>query len=55
MISDGLIAYYRIREEFVKEGCSAYEATLLAYYSVIYSLKKELINYGLRDKIGNKE
>ena len=51
MISEGLIAYYRIREKYIKEGCSNYEATLLAYYSVLYSSKN---NYG-REKISNRD
>jgi len=37
MARDSLVAYYKIREEYIKEGCSNYEATLLAYYSIIRS------------------
>ena len=51
MVNEGLVAYYKIREEFIKEGCSNYEATLLAYYSVLYTKKT---NYG-REKISNRD
>jgi len=39
MTRGSLVAYYKIREEYIKEGCSNYEATLLAYYSILYSQK----------------
>jgi len=39
MTKDSLIAYYRIREKYIEEGCSNYEATLLAYYSISYLQK----------------
>ena len=51
MVSEGLITYYKIREEYIKEGYSNYEATLFAYYSVLYSVKN---NYG-REKIPNRD
>jgi len=49
MTRDSLVAYYKIREEYIKEGCSNYEATLLAYYSILYSQKT---NYG-KEKISD--
>jgi len=51
MVSEGLIAYYRIREKYIKEGYSNYEATLLAYYSVLYNVK----NYYGREKVSNRD